>query len=71
IIASRPPARPAGGGGPAAARAGAVDPVCGMSVAVTPDALSLEHAGRTWYFCGTGCREAAAADPQRYLAPSG
>jgi xanthine dehydrogenase accessory factor len=45
----------------------AVDPVCGMSVAVTPHALSLEHAGKTWYFCGTGCREAASADPDRYL----
>jgi xanthine dehydrogenase accessory factor len=49
----------------------AVDPVCGMSVAVTPDALSLEHDGRTWYFCGTGCREAASADPARYLIGPG
>jgi xanthine dehydrogenase accessory factor len=45
----------------------AVDPVCGMSVAVTSAAPQLEHTGRTWYFCGTGCRDAAAADPERYL----
>jgi xanthine dehydrogenase accessory factor len=48
----------------------AVDPVCGMSVAVTDAALRLEHAGMTWYFCGTGCRDAAADDPGRYLAPA-
>ncbi|MER7459876.1 XdhC family protein [Micromonospora sp. NPDC126480] len=44
----------------------AVDPVCGMSVAVTPTGLQLEHAGRTWYFCATGCRTAFAGDPARY-----
>jgi xanthine dehydrogenase accessory factor len=38
-----------------------------MSVAVTVAAPHLEHAGRVWYFCGTGCRDAAAADPERYL----
>jgi xanthine dehydrogenase accessory factor len=47
----------------------AVDPVCGMSVAVTEAALRLDHTGMTWYFCGTGCREAAAATPDRYLVP--
>jgi xanthine dehydrogenase accessory factor len=43
-----------------------VDPVCGMSVAVAPTSLRLEHAGRTWYFCAAGCRAAFAADPGRY-----
>jgi xanthine dehydrogenase accessory factor len=83
IVASRPrpavaaagpaaqPAAPAAASGPAvAAPVEAVDPVCGMSVAVTDAALRLEHAGKTWYFCGTGCREAAAADPGRYLVPA-
>jgi xanthine dehydrogenase accessory factor len=41
----------------------ATDPVCGMDVAITPDAISAEHAGRTWYFCAPGCR-------QRFLAAS-
>jgi xanthine dehydrogenase accessory factor len=47
----------------------AVDPVCGMAVAVTDDALQLQHAGATWYFCGTGCQQAFAADPSRYPGP--
>jgi xanthine dehydrogenase accessory factor len=36
----------------------AVDPICGMTVVVAPDAISLEHAGETHYFCGDGCRQA-------------
>ncbi len=36
----------------------AVDPVCGMKVAVTPDTPSAEHDGETVYFCGEGCRAA-------------
>jgi xanthine dehydrogenase accessory factor len=48
----------------------AVDPVCGMDVAVTADALQFEHAGTKYYFCGSGCRRAFADAPERYL-PSG
>lgn len=73
---------PAAGGAEAAGAAGrlelpvislaegetAVDPVCGMSVTVGPDALSAEHAGQTYYFCGSGCKVAFTADPHRYLA---
>lgn len=44
----------------------AVDPVCGMNVAVGPASPRLEHAGRTWYFCAAGCRAAFAGDPGRY-----
>jgi xanthine dehydrogenase accessory factor len=44
----------------------AVDPVCGMAVAVSPESLRYEYAGRTWYFCSTGCRTAFAADPAAY-----
>jgi xanthine dehydrogenase accessory factor len=46
----------------------AVDPVCGMTVAATPTSLRLEHGGKTWYFCGPGCRQAFADDPGRYSA---
>ena len=46
----------------------AVDPVCGMTVHIGPDALALEHAGDLYYFCGSGCKVAFAADPHRYLA---
>lgn len=46
----------------------AVDPVCGMTVAVSEESLRLELAGTTWYFCGSGCRQAFTADPPRYAA---
>ena len=36
----------------------AVDPVCGMTVAVTAGAPSLEHDGGTVFFCCEGCKEA-------------
>ena len=39
----------------------AVDPVCGMTVAVTATALSVELAGTTHYFCGPGCRDSFAS----------
>ncbi len=45
----------------------AMDPVCGMDVAVTPFALQAEHGGSTYYFCGSGCKVAFTADPHRYL----
>jgi xanthine dehydrogenase accessory factor len=42
----------------AAPPATAVDPICGMSVLIEPDALSSEWDGETYYFCGEGCRQA-------------
>jgi xanthine dehydrogenase accessory factor len=39
----------------------AIDPVCGMKVAVTESTLHLDVAGRRVYFCGNGCRLAYAA----------
>lgn len=48
----------------------AVDPVCGMTVsAVSPPGGSHDHAGATYHFCMTRCRERFAADPARFLAP--
>jgi xanthine dehydrogenase accessory factor len=41
-----------------AAPASAVDPICGMTVVIGADALSLELGGETHYFCGEGCRRA-------------
>ena len=45
------------------------DPVCGMTV--NPATAQWSHSldGRTWYFCGKGCTNKFAADPQKYLAP--
>lgn len=62
----RPPPPPTAPAVPDLALAQATDPVCGMSVAAVPASLHLVHDGRTYYFCGPGCRSAFAADPGRY-----
>ena len=46
--------RPVAAAGPEVAEA--IDPVCGMSVAITPHALSAIHEGTTYYFCAESCR---------------
>jgi xanthine dehydrogenase accessory factor len=61
----RPPSRPPES---VDAPAEAVDPICGMSVAVTSDGSRHSHGGRVFYFCGPGCRQAFADDPGRYVA---
>ena len=43
-----------------AVTATAVDPICGMTVVVGPDAITVEHDGQTHYFCGEGCQQAFA-----------
>ena len=51
--------------GPAAlapAVAVAIDPVCGMEVAISPASLQLDHDGERHYFCGEGCRDRFAAE---------
>jgi xanthine dehydrogenase accessory factor len=48
----------------------AVDPVCGMEIAVTPATPRLEHAGRSVFFCCEGCRDAFTADPVRHAGAS-
>ncbi len=50
IIRDRPPRA----GTPEVAEA--VDPICGMTVAITPHALSAIHEGTTYYFCAESCR---------------
>jgi xanthine dehydrogenase accessory factor len=77
VTVTRPAADPAGGpvaelvAGPVAgavpAAVEALDPVCGMAVAVSAGSLRAEHAGQDWYFCGPGCRRAFADNPGRYL----
>lgn len=70
IIALRPPraraVRPAGAAAGAPTVVEAVDPVCGMTVAITPATLSLDRNGGTVYFCGPVCQHAFADDPSRY-----
>jgi Cu+-exporting ATPase len=47
----------------------AIDPVCGMTVKITPKALHAEHAGKNYYFCNPRCRDKFIAEPSRYAAP--
>ncbi|WP_343081813.1 heavy metal translocating P-type ATPase [Ostreiculturibacter nitratireducens] len=41
----------------------AKDPVCGMTVRVTPETLAESFGGETFHFCSQRCREAFRADP--------
>ena len=49
--------------------AGAIDPVCGMTVDPHTAKHKSDHAGRTYYFCSSGCRAKFVADPEKYLNP--
>lgn len=44
----------------------AVDPVCGMTVAVSAQVPQVPVGDAIWYFCAESCRAAFAADPARY-----
>src|SRR4051812_41179821 len=52
------------------ARRGATDPVCGMKVD-RAKAVTIEHDGRTVYFCSEHCRHSFEADPGKYLGADG
>ncbi|MGH3630798.1 MAG: XdhC family protein [Sciscionella sp.] len=62
------PRRPASIGTAAPVLAEALDPVCGMAVAVSAATLSREFGARTVYFCGAGCLRAFDDDPRRYTS---
>jgi xanthine dehydrogenase accessory factor len=47
----------------------AIDPVCGMTVATLETSLHLDHEGTRYWFCGSGCLRAFAADPAGYIPP--
>jgi Cu+-exporting ATPase len=47
--------------------AGAVDPVCGMTVDPATTGHRHSHRHRTYYFCSSGCRGKFAANPEKYL----
>lgn len=57
--------------GATAAADTAVDPVCGMSVAVTAETPSALYAGRTYHFCGAGCRRTFGSDPSAHVVADG
>ena len=62
----RPSARSIGDRAAQSSQATAADPVCGMTVAAADASLHLDHDDRRYYFCGTGCLRAFAAEPDRY-----
>ncbi len=45
----------------------ALDPVCGMTVDPVSAAGSVEHQGKTYWFCSQHCAHAFKADPGKYL----
>ncbi len=52
----------------APAKAGVIDPVCGMTVDPNAGKPHAEYQGQTYHFCCNGCRTKFLADPQKYLA---
>ena len=43
------------------------DPVCGMEVETANAAGHTEHAGQTYHFCGSACKEKFDKNPAQYL----
>jgi xanthine dehydrogenase accessory factor len=44
----------------------AVDPVCGMTVEIATARFTVEHEGRTFYFCAPGCAAAFQREPAAF-----
>jgi xanthine dehydrogenase accessory factor len=63
----RPTGRPVAGDTDVVAVGVAADRVCGMAVATGGTSLHLDHDGERYWFCGTGCLRAFAADPAQYV----
>jgi Cu+-exporting ATPase len=53
---------------PEPAAAGAIDPVCGMTVDPHTAKHRAEYRGHPYYFCSAGCKTKFTADPQKYLS---
>ncbi len=45
----------------------AIDPICGMSVKITADALHSGYQEHNFYFCGAGCKATFDAHPEEYV----
>ena len=43
------------------------DPVCGMKVGDPTTAPQSTYEGKTYYFCGHGCKTEFDESPQRYV----
>jgi putative ABC transport system ATP-binding protein len=49
----------------------ATDPVCAMSIQPDDTTPHYQHAGTTYWFCSTACRDDFAAEPGRYRTHPG
>ena len=47
------------------------DPVCGMSLEPERAPARVEHAGKAYYFCATGCAARFEKEPEKYLHAPG
>ncbi|MEA2677986.1 MAG: P-type Cu+ transporter [Chloroflexota bacterium] len=47
-----------------------IDPVCGMEVDTEKAQLSLDHDGKTFWFCSRGCMLDFQEDPDKYTDPN-
>jgi P-type Cu+ transporter len=47
------------------------DPVCGMTVDPKKAAATVEHNGKTYYFCSARCGEGFRTSPEKYLVAPG
>ncbi len=50
--------------------AGAIDPVCGMTVDPSHAAGKSSYRGKVYYFCSKGCVAKFEANPEKYLHPA-
>lgn len=44
------------------------DPVCGMEIESESAAATVEHDGKTYYFCSMGCKTKFEREPARYTS---
>jgi xanthine dehydrogenase accessory factor len=60
-VETRAAGLPASAAAPVVSTDVAVDPVCGMEVAVSAASIQLERDGERYYFCSEGCRDSFSA----------
>jgi Cu+-exporting ATPase len=60
--------RPAGASRWEVVMAMVTDPVCGMRIDPDDAVATVEHEGKTYYFCSEVCRDAFVADPASFTA---
>jgi YHS domain-containing protein len=47
-----------------------IDPVCGMTVEESSDAIQTEYKSQTYYFCSPGCKRDFDKEPEKYVSKS-